>query len=852
MKLKFDFINYVRFKKVLIICIVFLILSACVIAFLPASFAVLQPAKSVEISSEKLDYISGEEGAWQIVQSAKWINSNEVEVALEVDSIKKESNKATDLLIVLDTSYSMSHERLYQTVFSLTEFFKKFLADNNRIGLITFNTSSEIVSDFTSSESLLLQKINFLEAKGNTSYYQALVNVDKVLGNYNYDGGRKCTVLFLTDGYPNVDTPNEVGQFAYLKSKYPFLTVNAVQFYMGTKIAEQIKNISDVQYLVDSEISFDSILNEISNPGSKYDNFEITQYINSDYFYIDSENKIEVSLGKIDFDKKNQKINWLIDNYVSGAKEQLKVRVKLKNGSENKVYSVVNNLKIKSILGTYEESVDSMATPIISSEYDVTYDGNFPSGCSNNGTPDIKRYSVFDVVEVSKNTLTCSGYQFKGWKIVTNDVERVNSDYFTMPESNVELKGVWAKVGIQKMMNGTIGQKHTLYKQVEQDVNDSSKYAKKYMGDTSTFNGKENVYYYYGKAANNNVIFANYCWKIVRTTDTGGVKLLYNGVLSSSGTCNNANDASQLTAAQMGLTTNTITFNTSANTMSGVGYMYNTQYERLYKSTTSAGTALYGNGFTYANGIYRLTNTKSAAIVSDYPKLSNNHYTCWNTTGTCSTVSYVYFSDSSYVYYINLHGGESVFNALDKMLYSNDVNKYSSNIKLAIDYWYSKNMTKYTSYLEDTVWCNDRSINNSEENGWNPNGGSLSTYLLFKSYENLSNLVCPNNNDKFTVNSSNGNGALNYPVGLLTGQEISLAYVSNNSPLAAGGKFWGISPTYFARNDAINLWGTTLGDVNFYRVDLEAGVRPSVSLNSSVEYSSGDGSVNSPYVILND
>ncbi len=42
-------------------------------------------------------------------------------------------------------------------------------------------------------------------------------------------------------------------------------------------------------------------------------------------------------------------------------------------------------------------------------------------------------------------------------------------------------------------------------------------------------NGKD-VYYYAGNITNNNLLFNNYCWKMVRTTETDGVKLLYNGI----------------------------------------------------------------------------------------------------------------------------------------------------------------------------------------------------------------------------------------------------------------------------------------------------------------------------------
>ena len=48
------------------------------------------------------------------------------------------------------------------------------------------------------------------------------------------------------------------------------------------------------------------------------------------------------------------------------------------------------------------------------------------------------------------------------------------------------------------------------------------------------------VYYYRGDAdkVNNNIIFNNVCWKIIRTTETGGIKIIYNGI-SPDGKCEN-------------------------------------------------------------------------------------------------------------------------------------------------------------------------------------------------------------------------------------------------------------------------------------------------------------------------
>ena len=145
------------------------------------------------------------------------------------------------------------------------------------------------------------------------------------------------------------------------------------------------------------------------------------------------------------------------------------------------------------------------------------------------------------------------------------------------------------------------------------------------------------------------------------------------------------------------------------------------------------------------------------------------------TTGTtCSSIYYVYYTNSLWAYYITLTGGKSVSDALNEMLYANDVNKYDSTIKAYIDSWYENNLASYEDKLEDTVFCNDRSI--SKLNGWNPNGGDATQYLQFKNYSTSNkSLVCANENDKFTVESSNGNGALIYPIGLLSVPELSLA-----------------------------------------------------------------------------
>jgi hypothetical protein len=273
---------------------------------------------------------------------------------------------------------------------------------------------------------------------------------------------------------------------------------------------------------------------------------------------------------------------------------------------------------------------------------------------------------------------------------------------------------------------------------------------------STTANEEYPIYYYRGAVTDNNVIFANFCWKIVRTTETGGVKLIYNGTLSS-GQCNNTGTSSQLSS--------TSAFNSSYGYNAYEGYMYGTRASSTYAKE-------------HAN--------------------TNN-----------------------------------------------------STIKTAIDTWYKNNMTSYTDYLEDTVWCNDRSIYSG--NGY----GIYTTYYgaYNRLYTNKApSLACANANDRFTVSSDNGNGELDYPVALLTADEIAyagvVAYTSNSTfYLYTGQNWWSLSPLYFYGSSAYVCTVNSSGGLNFGASSDSNGVRPAVSLKPGTTYSSGTGTSDDPYVV---
>ena len=463
-----------------------------------------------------------------------------------------------------------------------------------------------------------------------------------------------------------------------------------------------------------------------------------------------------------------------------------------------------------------------------------------------------------------------------------------------------------------------------LYHTIENRYNQDKTYLGLYNGEGADTYANP-VYYYKGNVQNNNVLFAGFCWKIVRTTETGGVKIVYNGV-QKDGSCNNTGTDSQIGKS---------TFNKDYNSPAYVGYMHNTVYPSPYKaindSTYFSGTKAYGvsasynltnltytltnaktidvsssnistlvgkytcnsssttgtcsnlwyivgysgdyiyyyslsggdldgtnkgqnyvfgSSFTYANGTYTLSDTKtinSNNWASQKSNVNTHHYTCLSSGTTCSSIYYVYEIDNGSSYYITLTNGKSVNDALIEMLYANDVNKNDSTIKNYIDKWYINNLKTYEDKLEDTVFCNDRRILYLD--GWDPNGGDTMGFIAFNNYAHgASNksLVCTNEIDSFSM--SNSKAKLSYPIGLLSVPELTLAGYGSNHYFNNGQDVWLISPAYFI-SDHANVWLHSSRDFSNINVYYSLGVRPSVSLKPKTYFSSGDGSFTNPFVI---
>ena len=199
-------------------------------------------------------------------------------------------------------------------------------------------------------------------------------------------------------------------------------------------------------------------------------------------------------------------------------------------------------------------------------------------------------------------------------------------------------------------------------------------------------------------------------------------------------------------------------------------------------------------------------------------------------------------------------------------LVNNRKNTNNSTIKGIIDTWYENNLkTNYTKYLSTTaVYCNDRS---------NPAGGynTGSTAFYYGAYTRLytnkaPTYDCTDTNDKFTVDTSTGNGKLKYPIALMTADEVSFAgglwatnastwyyYNSANGSSTGTNWWWSLSPYNLNGSGYAAVFGVNgssyPGRLNGSDVNLTNGVRPAISLKSCVKTSGGDGSASAPYTI---
>ena len=217
----------------------------------------------------------------------------------------------------------------------------------------------------------------------------------------------------------------------------------------------------------------------------------------------------------------------------------------------------------------------------------------------------------------------------------------------------------------------------------------------------------------------------------------------------------------------------------------------------------------------------------------------------------------------------------SVYNNLNNnnmyvgyMYQSNQVHGLTSNstIKGMVDEWYEDNIQgKLVEHLlsAEAGFCGDRTTTTTNGGLPNDTGGTGTTSTYYGAYTRLNpdnaavnpTFECSDeDNDLYTVNeSSKGNHALNYPVGLITADEVVYAGAlmgTNNSGyyLYTNSSYWTISPFWLINGSASIFSVNSNGRFYYDYSNNERGIRPVINLRSDVTLS-GSGTSTDPYTV---
>ena len=509
-----------------------------------------------------------------------------------------------------------------------------------------------------------------------------------------------------------------------------------------------------------------------------------------------------------------------------------------------------------------------------SSAVEVTFDAN-----GGTGTMNPQSFGLNSQQTLTVNAFTRVGYNFDGWNTKADGTGTSYADEQALTFAT----GGELKLYAQWQEHATLYNTITSLQNNGVDTTvDFTTAATTAIGNGNGLNirsGTENdtypVYYFRGQVSNNNVIWANECWKVVRTTDGGGTKMIYNGVPTDDNgakKCLATNEETQVREIVDGVKKG-IKFNEDSTSPADVGYMFGVRLTQTWQSAGNR-TYIFANNVTLQNdGSYKLSDTAGDYISGTWANkrlesATRYHYFCTDGASVCDStkIGYIYeYANESAMSYLSI-GGYADIEAAKQAMFTNSTD---SKAKTMIDAWFeSENLDDSEDDLEDTIFCNDRSFYSgglkSKDSDATPSG-ETNKYSYFGSYgrnavKNAQNnyepsLDCSSKNDSFTkTETATTNGALTYKTGLITLDELTLAgsgYIDSNtiSYLTYGGiNQWSASPNrYGPTSRGASVIYKAIGGI----VTDALGLRPMVSLKNSMKIldNGADGTTTNPYIV---
>ena len=306
-------------------------------------------------------------------------------------------------------------------------------------------------------------------------------------------------------------------------------------------------------------------------------------------------------------------------------------------------------------------------------------------------------------------------------------------------------------------------------------------------------------YYFRGTVRNNYVQFANKCWRIVRITGDGSVKLVLHNdnVSGSSSPCTASNNDSNAAFARYSGTTYTSAFNLNNDDNAYIGFMYGVPEINNYANThanINKSTILTNLETWYKNNLVQFED-KLADIIWCNDKSTFTTYTSGSTYGTGLGYG---INKTGYGTYNRIYGGDAASSAAPSLICQNDDN--------------GGKLSKFT--VNDTT-----------------NGNGNLTYRI----------------GLLTADEIAFAGYTSYLNNTAT-------YLQEN----AADDWWLLSPYGF--NGVADVWSIVNGYLyNYYEYAMAMenfsvnntnnGIRPAIALTSDVLISDGSGTSEDPYTI---
>ena len=307
--------------------------------------------------------------------------------------------------------------------------------------------------------------------------------------------------------------------------------------------------------------------------------------------------------------------------------------------------------------------------------------------------------------------------------------------------SNLNIAGI---IGVSKYSD------KRLYDVLKREV-EAGGLAREYTGshkDSFIEPASKKIYHWYAENNSegtqildkNNTIFAGYCWQMIRTTDTGGVKMIYNGA-PENGQCLNTR-TTQPTVSQ------------------GTVSLYNDYY-----------TYWYGTDYTYDSSTQKYTiggTTEQMFWSFEDRENFNNKYTClsYDINNQCSTLYYVIEPDPVY-------GSQSVYSSLvyDNTYYAQISTSYFNDFSSSpssVGYMYGDStLVKQTSITHSYSFISTETVLISS---------SLGTRYYFSPTVDYGNMTA----NKYSLVNPHTSTVANYPnlVGEYTFRNTSSTYTN--------------------------------------------------------------------------